>query len=61
MTPLGWVVAALALGIGMLAGALVLRRSAKQEVVARTLVPHRTRQVIAALQSGAVIVRPDRS
>ena len=60
MTPLAWLVAFLAFGIGFLVGALALRRKAKQEVVARTLVPHRTRQVIAALQSGAVVVRRDR-
>ncbi len=60
MTPVGWLVAALAFGVGMLVGALLLRRRVRREVVARTLVPHRTRQVIAALQSGAVIVRPDR-
>ena len=60
MTPVGWLVAALALGVGMLVGALLLRRRAKQEVVSRTLVPHRTRQVITALQSGAVVVRRDR-
>lgn len=60
MTPVGWLVAALALGIGMVLGILVARRRLKQEVVARTLVPHRTRQVIGALQSGAIIVRTDR-
>lgn len=39
---------------------LATRTKAKREVVARTLVPHRTRQVIAALQPGAIVVRRDR-
>ncbi|WP_291379883.1 ATP-binding protein [Demequina sp.] len=60
MTPVAWLAMALAFGCGVLVGALLLRRRAKQEVVARTLVPHRTRQVIGALQSGTVIVRRDR-
>lgn len=60
MTPVAWLVAALAFGAGILVGALLLRRRVTQEVVARSLVPHRTRQVISALQSGAIIVRRDR-
>ena len=60
MTPVAWLVAGFAFGFGVIVGALALRRRAKQEVVARTLIPHRTRQVIAALQSGAIVVRRDR-
>jgi len=60
MTPLAWLVAALAFGAGVIVGALALRRRAKKEVVARMLVPHRTRQVVSALQSGAIVVRRDR-
>ncbi len=60
MTDLGWLVAVLSFGAGALGAALALRRKAKREVVARTLVPHRTRQVVSALQSGAIVVRRDR-
>ncbi len=60
MTPLAWLVASLAFCIGATVGALALRHRAKKEVVARTLVPHRTRQVVSALQSGAMVVRRDR-
>lgn len=60
MTPLAWLVAVLAFGVGTAVGALALRRRAKKEVVARTLVPHRTRQIVSALQSGAIVVRRDR-
>jgi two-component system sensor histidine kinase SenX3 len=60
MTPVGWLVTALAFGVGMVVGALLIRGRVKQAVVSRTLVPHRTRQVIGALQSGAIIVRRDR-
>lgn len=59
MTPMAWAVVALAFGVGTLVGALALRRKTKEEVVARTLVPHRTRQVISALQAGAIVVRRD--
>jgi len=60
MTPLAWLIAVLAFGAGVTVGALALRRRAKKEVVARTLVPHRTRQIVSALQSGAIVVRRDR-
>ncbi|WNM24941.1 ATP-binding protein [Demequina capsici] len=53
-----WIVLAFAAGSGV--GALLLRRRHRREVIARTLVPHRTREVLAAMQSGAVIVRRDR-
>ena len=60
MTPLAWLIAVLAFGTGVAVGTLALRRRAKKEVVARTLVPHRTRQIVSALQSGAIVVRRDR-
>lgn len=53
-----WLALALAVGFGF--GALLVRSRHRREVVARTLVPHRTREVINAMQSGAVIVRRDR-
>lgn len=60
MTTEAVLVAVLAFGAGIALGAFVWRRKARQEVVARTLVPHRSRQIVSALQSGAVIVRRDR-
>lgn len=60
MTPEGWLVALVAFAVGALVSALVTRRRAQREVIARMLVPHRTREVISALQSGAMIVRRDR-
>lgn len=60
MTVEMWLIAALALGIGVAAGLLVARRQSRQQAVAATVVPHRTREVLSVLQSGAVIVRRDR-
>ncbi len=60
MTTLAWLVTVLAFCAGAGVGALTLRRRVKKEAVARTLVPHRTRQVVSALQSGAIVVRRDR-
>lgn len=60
MDGVAWLVAVCAFGAGALVGALALRRRAKAEVVSRTLVPHRTRQIVSALQSGAIVVRRDR-
>ncbi|MFW7413823.1 sensor histidine kinase [Demequina sp. SO4-18] len=60
MTPEMWLVAAVALAVGAGLGALAHRRQAREEAVSNTLVPHRTREVLAALQSGATVVRRDR-
>src|SRR6187551_1634612 len=60
MTPEAWLLVALAFGVGAIVGAFSLRRRSSKEVVARTLVPHRTRQIVSSLQSGAVVVRRDR-
>ena len=60
MTVEMWLVAAVALVIGAAVGALVVSRKSRQEAVAATVVPHRTREVLSVLQSGAVIVRRDR-
>lgn len=60
MAPESWIVAVLALVVGAAIGALAHRRRARGEAIARTLVPHRTREVLGALQSGAVVVRRDR-
>jgi len=60
MTADVWWALLLGLAIGSIGAALLSRRRRRQEVVARTLVPHRTRQIVSSLQSGAVVVRRDR-
>ena len=60
MTVEMWLIAAVALAIGAGVGALVAGRKTHQQAVAATVVPHRTREVLSVLQSGAVIVRRDR-
>ena len=59
MEPQAWLAAAVSFGLGMVVAVLVVRRHAREQVVARTLVPHRTRQVMSALQAGAIVVRRD--
>ncbi|WP_084104849.1 cell wall metabolism sensor histidine kinase WalK [Demequina sp. NBRC 110056] len=60
MSPESWLLVALALALGIGIGVLVNRRGGSEDTVAGTLVPHRTREVLSVLQSGAVIVRRDR-
>jgi two-component system sensor histidine kinase SenX3 len=60
MTPEVWLVGLLGLVLGAAVVGVIMQRRTKREVIARTLVPHRTRQVIGALQSGAIVVRRDR-
>ncbi len=60
MTGLDMVWIALGLLVGFAIGVLAFRGRRKEEAIARTLVPHRTREVLSAMQSGAVIVRRDR-
>src|SRR5690554_4399408 len=60
MTPEMWPVAVVALAIGAGIGALLHRRQVRNQTVSDTLVPHRTREVLSVLQSGAVVVRRDR-
>ena len=60
MTVEMWLVAAVALVVGAGVGALIMSRQTRQHAVAATVVPHRTREVLSVVQSGAVIVRRDR-
>lgn len=60
MDPDVWLAAILGATVGAVLVAAVLRRRQQRETISSTLVPHRTRQLLAALQSGAVIVRRDR-
>ena len=60
MNPATWLLVAAALAVGLGLGALLHRRSVTRTVVGSTLVPHRTREVLSVLQSGAVVVRRDR-
>ncbi|WP_297082962.1 cell wall metabolism sensor histidine kinase WalK [uncultured Demequina sp.] len=60
MSPEIWLVAVVALVVGIGIGTLSHRRRTERAVESATLVPHRTREVLSVLQSGAVIVRRDR-
>ena len=60
MTLETWLAAALALAVGIGIGVLAHRRTVSGEDESTTLIPHRTREVLSVLQSGAVIVRRDR-
>lgn len=60
MFPDVWLAAVLGAVLGGVVVAIAARRKHRRETIARTLVPHRTRQALAVLQSGAVIVRRDR-
>ncbi|WP_430868365.1 sensor histidine kinase [Demequina aurantiaca] len=60
MNPDVWLAAVIGAAVGALTVALVVHRRRRKEIIARTLVPHRTRQLLSVLQSGAVIVRRDR-
>ncbi|MFN3866727.1 MAG: sensor histidine kinase [Demequina sp.] len=60
MTPEMWLVALVALPVGAGIGALAHKRQARSQAISETLVPHRTREVLSVLQSGAVVVRRDR-
>lgn len=60
MTALAWTLCALGVLLGVGLGMLVARRRARRESISRTLVPARTRQLLSAMQSGAVVVRRDR-
>lgn len=60
MNPDVWLAAVLGAALGAAIVAVAVRRKQRKEIVASTLVPHRTRQLLSVLQSGAVIVRRDR-
>lgn len=60
MTPDVWLAAVLGAAVGAAVVAIALHRKRRKETIAATLVPHRTRQLLAVLQSGAVVVRRDR-
>lgn len=55
-----WLVAIVGAAVGAAIVAIAVLRKQRKEIIARTLVPHRTRQLLSVLQSGAVIVRRDR-
>ena len=59
MTPLAWLLVVAALGLGVSAGYLFSRARRVERKGTSTLVPARTRQVLAALPMGAVVVRRD--
>lgn len=60
MNPDVWLAAVLGAVVGAAVVAIAVRLRQRNEIIAATLVPHRTRQLLSVLQSGAVIVRRDR-
>lgn len=60
MTPDIWLAALVGGLLGAGALALYQWREGRKHAQANTLVPHRTREVLAALHSGAILVRRDR-
>ncbi len=60
MTPVAWLLVVVGTGIGLGAGVWMGRAGRRQRATVGTLVPARTRQVLAVLPTGAVIVRRDR-
>ena len=60
MTAELWIAVAVGIAIGAGAVALVSALRTRREATVNTLVPHRTRQLMNAMQSGAIIVRRDR-
>ncbi len=60
MTPEAWLAAAGGAALAALVTYVTLRARQGREAVARSLVPRRTRQLMGALSSGAIIVRRDR-
>lgn len=60
MTPVAWLLVVVAMGVGLGAGIWAGRSGARTRSTGNTLVPARTRQVLAVFPSGAVIIRRDR-
>ncbi|MFV0285047.1 MAG: sensor histidine kinase [Demequina sp.] len=60
MTLENWLALAAGVVLGAAAFALYRWREDRKATQANTLVPHRTREVLAALHSGAILVRRDR-
>ncbi len=60
MTPVAWMLVVIGVGMGLGAGLWAGRAGSRSREAVGTLVPARTRQVLAVLPSGAVIVRRDR-
>lgn len=60
MTPEMWLAVAAGFALGAAVVGLGFLRREKAVAQAGTLIPHRTREVLSALQSGTVIVRRDR-
>lgn len=60
MTALAWLLVVAGVGVGLGTGFWAARRQGRASASTGTLVPARTRQVLAVLPYGAVIVRRDR-
>lgn len=60
MPPVAWLLVVVAVSMGLGAGLWAGRASARTKATVGTLVPARTRQVLAVMPGGAVVVRRDR-
>ncbi|WP_082104318.1 sensor histidine kinase [Demequina soli] len=60
MSPEVWVAVIIGAAVGALVTFLATQLSRRNDAIAATLVPHRTRELMAVLQAGAVIIRRDR-
>jgi len=60
MTPVAWLLVVVAMGVGLGAGIWAGRSGARDRTPSNTLVPARTRQVLAVFPAGAVVIRRDR-
>ncbi|WP_062077863.1 sensor histidine kinase [Demequina globuliformis] len=60
MTPEIWLAAAIGLAVGATVAAVVMYSRRDAQDSSGTLIPHRTREVLSALQSGTMVVRRDR-
>jgi two-component system sensor histidine kinase SenX3 len=60
MTPDVWIAAAIGAAVGAAIVFFSLRSKKQDQLPVNTLVPHRTRQLLSVLQSGAIIIRRDR-
>lgn len=60
MTPEMWLVAVLGVAVGAAVTAIIVYKRRADAEDSGTLIPHRTREVLSALESGTIIVRRDR-
>ncbi|MGC4174429.1 sensor histidine kinase [Demequina sp.] len=60
MTAVAWILVVVAMGVGLGAGLWAGRANGRSRATGNTLVPARTRQLLAVFPAGAVVIRRDR-